>query len=456
MAGLNLSQIPPPEVIENVNFDRILQLIRADFFQRDPDYIQIEQGDPGHSNMETMAYIIDIVLERVNAAVAACIVTHATGADLDNLAALFSLRRNTNETDDDFRVRVTNHLEAIVAGSIVWYKQYVNNLSVVEVTGAENVVDGTPTPVLSTVKDSHVILRPNPSYNASQPRSAANLPEIPGSINIYIQSSQWTDPRSGIITQVIPSPRMLQTVRNYINAEGQNETDTQRLQEAQERRFLCDTVYILPAETQPYVFCAMIRVVPGLDPYDVLQRVSDAARKFVLENERVGQRIPFSDFYRVINTDEVTEVILEYPTSDITPADNAVPVVFAEHKLSVQRYETIITPTIFGRTPGSGWSVNAGKLIFRVVTGSQDHQFLEYLRTANRITVTAFNAEGEVMPQPLRTYRVSGQVSYQPTAGGGYYELGLVGTPDLTGFTNNTNYELKILDSIEVQLAGEL
>ena len=325
--------------------------------------------------METMAYYIVFMMQRVNQAAAAVLVTHATGTDLDNLGALFALQRMPAETDDTFRVRIAERLEAIVAGSTTWYRQQVVGLQVTEITGAENIIDTVPTPIFSNVKDAFIQRTPNPAYNQAQPISETNLPDIPGSIDIYIQSQQWLNPLTNHLTQVTPSDRMIQTVRNYTAAQGENETDPQRKQEAEDRRFICDTLNIHPAQVHPYIVCAMIHVATGLDPYEVLTNVQERARRFVLEAEQVGQRIPFSEFYKVINSNEVTEVILEYPTADIEPEANAVPVVFAEHILAVQQYEAFSSLPAFASASGTGWTINSNTLYFRIPIDQQDHQF---------------------------------------------------------------------------------
>ena len=454
MSTLDLSKIPPPKVIQEVDYDTILDTTRASFSGRSSNYILDNESDPLALILEEVAYRISLLIQKINNDAAAVMVTHATGSDLDNAGVRFSLQRMEGESDDDFRERIALRLETIVAGSVEWYRQYVIGLQVTEVTGDENVVDNVPTPVVSTVKDAQVDLTPNPSFDTTKPESDSNLPEIPGSINVYVQSAQWLNPLTGLLTQVIPSARMLQTVKNHINAQGQNETDSDRLAASKLRRFLGDTVNVLPASVHPYVFCASVRVAHGLEAVEVLKDVQSKARAFVLENEKVGRRIPLSAFYKVIDTDEITEVILMHPQGNVEPDENAVPVVFAEHDLSVQQYETFTDAASFGRERGLAWTVGGGNLLFRVGAGSQDHQFLQYLRTANRITVTAFDAEGNPMSQSLHTYRVNGELSHQTAAGGSsYYQIGLLGAASLTGLTNGTSYRLKILDSIEVQLA---
>ena len=66
---------------------------------------------------------------------------------------------------------------------------------VTEVAGADNVVDGVETPVTSRVKDARVRLNPDPKLRFQRHAiSATNLPDIPGSLDLLIQSEVWTDP----------------------------------------------------------------------------------------------------------------------------------------------------------------------------------------------------------------------------------------------------------------------
>ena len=120
----DLSALPTPDVLESVNFDDILARIVANFQARDPDYLDITESDPAYINMEAMAYTVNIVMERVNTAAIAVLVTHATGSDLEHLGALFSVFRREDETDAVLRVRITERLEAIVPGSSAWYRGY--------------------------------------------------------------------------------------------------------------------------------------------------------------------------------------------------------------------------------------------------------------------------------------------------------------------------------------------
>ena len=60
---------------------------------------------------------------------------------------------------------------------------------------------------------------------------------------------------------------------------------------------------------------------------------------------------------------------------------------------------------------------------------------------------------GEPTGLPIYTYRVANVVQQQSVTGNVYFTIPLAGTPEITRLTTATNYEVKILDSIEVQLA---
>ena len=254
----DFTALPAPKVLETVDYDDILTRIVDNFQERDPDYLNVIESDPAYTIMEAMSYIVDFVLERVNAAAIALLVTHATGSDLEHLGALFSVTRRTGEDDDDLRVRIIERLETIVPGSTAWYKEYALELTVTEVAGADNVVDGVETPITSRIRDVLVRRTPNSSYDSTMTISETNLPDIPGSLDVIIQSGEWTDPDTDVVTEAIPSDTMLQAVRDYIDAESSAETDADLQAAAEDRRFVCDTVNVIAVDVEPYIFCAKL------------------------------------------------------------------------------------------------------------------------------------------------------------------------------------------------------
>ena len=447
--ALNLSQLPPPTVIQDVDYDALLQFIVDDFTARQPEYLGIIESDPAYSIQEVMAYVVDFILERVNEAARAVLVTHATGADLDNLGALLTLLRNVSESDDTFRVRIANRLETIVPGSLEWYRNYATQVVSTEIQGVDNVINNIETPITVKVKDALPINTPNPLYDPTQPLSESNLTEIPGSVTIYIQTNTWTHPQTQVITQVVPSSTMLQAVKNYLNAMGTNEVNPQREREAQLRRFLCDTVLVFPAEIYPYVICAQVVVPRGLDEDDVLRRLQDQTRAFAEENEQIGHRIPLSQFYNIINTDEVSEIQLMLPSVDVEPKSNAVPIALAEVTLETQGYVDYTDSATFAAQTAPVWSIGVEStdtyIFFKLEAASTDFGHLNRIRNGRRIGIFAQDDDGNPLSIAAQTLRATGEIE---AVGNTHHRIPV--TSITPAMRNGENYTLRILDSLEI------
>lgn len=449
-----LSALPTPDVLESVDFDDILAQIVTNFQERDPEYLDTIESDPAYILMEAMAFAINIVMERVNSAAIAVLVTHATGSDLDHLGALFSVFRREDETDAVLRVRITERLEAIVPGSSAWYRGYAIEVEVTEVAGADNVVDSVETPVTSNVKDARVRLTPDPNYDSTAAISATNLPDIPGSLDLLIQSEVWTHPTTSVVTQVIPSANMLQAVRDYIDAVDSMEADADLQVAAEDRRFINDTVNVIAVTPVAYIFCAKVRIAEGLDEVEVLRTLQETAHAFALDRERIATRVPLSQFYSVLSTDQVTEITLMHPMTDLEPESDQVPVAFLEQPLEVSDYRAFTNANTFAAETQPSWSIGEHTskwwLLFRVEEDSVDHVFLKHLVNARRLAVFEPDDDDATIPKvlPLYTYRVAGGLEEVGTT---HYQVELTSdSPAITGLTDNDSYFLRLLDSVEI------
>lgn len=130
MAGgftaVDLSQLPPPDVVEQLDFETILAEMVADLQTRDSAFTAMVESDPAYKILEVAAYRELLIRQRVNEAARAVMLAYAADADLDNLGALFGVQRlvtdpgdanaippvpPTYETDTDFRRRIQLSLE---------------------------------------------------------------------------------------------------------------------------------------------------------------------------------------------------------------------------------------------------------------------------------------------------------------------------------------------------------
>lgn len=101
--AIDLSQVRPPDVVEALDLDALAAAWRARAELDLPEIADLDsEADPAAKWMRTGAYREGLLRERVNEAARAVMLATAQGADLENLAALFGLRRETLvEADPD-------------------------------------------------------------------------------------------------------------------------------------------------------------------------------------------------------------------------------------------------------------------------------------------------------------------------------------------------------------------
>lgn len=118
-AGVDLSRLPAPDVVEALDFETLYAEAVAQFQGLFPDFDATVESDPVVKLIQLFCYRELVLRQRVNDAARAVMVAYANGADLDALAALFRVERfiitpadpDTNtpavlETDDDLRRRM--------------------------------------------------------------------------------------------------------------------------------------------------------------------------------------------------------------------------------------------------------------------------------------------------------------------------------------------------------------
>jgi len=137
MAGsftvINLSALPAPVVVEQIDFETILDEMVADLQSRDPAFTALVESDPAYKVLEVAAYRETLVRQRANESCLGVMLAYAAGSDLDQIGANFSVQRlvldegdadaippvlPTYESDTDYRARIQLSFEGFTtAGS---------------------------------------------------------------------------------------------------------------------------------------------------------------------------------------------------------------------------------------------------------------------------------------------------------------------------------------------------
>ena len=280
MPIIDLSQLPAPDVVEALDYERILDerkttlvsLFPADQQEAIARTLALE-SEPLTKFLEENAYREVIWRQRVNEAARAVMLAYASGGDLDVLGANYNVSRliitpadNTAippiaailETDSDFRLRIQQALEGLsVAGSVGAYEFHgrsadgrVADISVV-----------SPTPACVTIS----VLSRDGNGEASSD--------------------------------------LLTTVRNALSGE--------------DVRPVADRVTVQSASIVDYQIRASLFLYPGPEREPVLAAAAAKLRAYITAQHRLGRDIRKSAIYAALHVEGVQRVELALPTTDI-------------------------------------------------------------------------------------------------------------------------------------------
>lgn len=157
---IDLSSLPPPQVVQQLAFEAILLEKLQTFIGIAPTFTTLVESDPAIKLLEADAYDEMLLRQRINDAARARLLAFATGSDLDQLAAFYGVTRLTGELDTPFKARVRAAIMGrSAAGTKAQYKFAALSASVdvadvnvgspiggvVRVSVLSRIGDGTPT-----------------------------------------------------------------------------------------------------------------------------------------------------------------------------------------------------------------------------------------------------------------------------------------------------------------------
>lgn len=281
--AIDLSALPMPDFVETLDFETLLAAYKADFIARYPALaaaLDLE-SEPVVKLLETGAYRELLVRARVNDAGRANMLATSTGADLDNLAALYGVSRlvtapgdssasppvaPTFETDGVFRARIQLALEGFsTAGPVGAYRFHALS------------ADGR-------VKDVGVA---SPS---------------PGVVRVTVLSSVGNGTATGDLLLAVDTALAADDVRP-----------------------LCDTVTVQGATIVPFSVSAQLELLEGPDAAVVLAEAQAALAAHVADVHRIGRSVSLSGLYAALHRGGVAKVNLIMPAAEIDIGETEAP-----------------------------------------------------------------------------------------------------------------------------------
>lgn len=270
---IDLSLLPPPDVIENIDYEKVYESRVNTFRQLYPEFDALLESDPVVKLVELVAYLEVQLRARINDSARAVMLASATGADLEHLAALYGVTRlvtdpgdatavppipPTMETDDSLRYRTQLAVEGMsTAGPEGAYRFHARSAH-------------------GDVADASI----------SSP--------TPGQVVVTIMSNDGdgTAPQS-----------LLDSVYAALSKEV--------------IRPLTDEVVMQGAEIIPYKIIAELVLFPGPAPGPVIESVRASAERYVKSMHRLGYDITESGLHAALHLPGVQRVNLLSPSPPI-------------------------------------------------------------------------------------------------------------------------------------------
>lgn len=282
---IDLSGLPAPDVIETLDADAIKADMLAMLVSIHPEFTALVESDPAYKIIEVAVYRELLIRARVNDGARAVMLAYATGADLEQLAALFGVTRitldagdpdavppvpATYETDAALRYRTQLALEGLSTAGPVGAYQY----HALSVTG---------------VKD------------------------------VGVQGPPDTDPGDVLVT--------------ILSAEGDGTADTDIINavdaalNAETVRPLTDNVTVQTASIHSYEIVATLYIGQGPDPDLVRQNSLASVQSFVAARHRVGMDVRLTALHAALHVAGVERVTLSAPgiIADFVAANDEAP-----------------------------------------------------------------------------------------------------------------------------------
>lgn len=285
MSGtIDLSQLPPPVVVEPLDFETLFAQRKAAFIAMYPEDEQEEiartlelESEPITMLLEENCYRELLLRQRVNEAARAVMLAYSTDSDLDNLAVNFNVERLTIQEEDD---SVTTPIEAVMES--------------------------------------------DPDLRTRTQQAFEGL-SVAGPTAAYEFWGRSADGRVADISAVSPTPACV-TI-SVLSREGDGTASDDLLSVVaaalndEEVRPVADRVTVQSAEIVPYQIDATLYIYPGPEAEPVRQASEQQLQAYITAQNRLGRDIRLSAIYAALHVEGVQRVELAQPVADIVLSD---------------------------------------------------------------------------------------------------------------------------------------
>ncbi|RDE04687.1 baseplate assembly protein [Sphingomonas aracearum] len=258
LSTVDLSRLPAPTIVEQLDYETILAQMIAELQVRLPGFDATVDSDPAVKVLQAAAYRELLLRQTFNERARQVMTAYATGANLDQLAALVGVSRLDAEADDPFRKRIVLAPNAFsVAGPRLAYVFHAKSAH-------PDVLD------------------------------ASAISPAPGEVLVSVLSA---------IGNGAASPELTAAVAAIVTADT--------------IRPLGDLVTVASAQVVPFAIEAQIYTYSGPDAALLLAASRTSLDAYLADSRKLGRDVTLSGLYAALTVPGVQRVVLAQPSADI-------------------------------------------------------------------------------------------------------------------------------------------
>ncbi|TCL03715.1 baseplate assembly protein [Sodalis ligni] len=280
MPSIDLSQLPAPEVVENLDYEALLAQRKATLVSLYPPEQQAAvartlalESEPMVKLLQENAYRELILRQRINEAAQAVMVAYANGPDLGQLAANFNVSRLLVQP-----------------------------------------ADGVAVPPIAALYESDTDLR------LRTPQAFEGL-SVAGPTGAYEYHARSADGRVADASAISPSPACVTISILSREGDGRASNDLLAVVETalndEDVRPVADRVTVQSAKIIPYRIDATLYLFPGPEAGPVRDAAEKRLTAFITEKRRLGRNIRRSALNAALHVEGVERVEISLPMADV-------------------------------------------------------------------------------------------------------------------------------------------
>ncbi|MEO0442724.1 MAG: baseplate J/gp47 family protein [Pseudomonadota bacterium] len=292
--SIDLSELPPPNLVEELDYEAILAATKNELQHIAPD-INVDTlltSDPITKLLEVIAYREMHMRARINEAARGVMLATATGANLDNLAALVNIQRSVIKAADAGSDAVYEDDTRLRARTQLAFEGY-----------------STAGPVGAYI--FHALSA------SAEVKDVAVYSDKPGIVDVRILSNKDNGAASS---------DLVKKVNQVLTAD--------------DIRPLTDYVRVHSADIVPYHISATLTIFAGVGGQQVVEAARQAAEDYIQQHHQLGIDITRASLFAVLHQPGVQNVALHQPAADLMIDRSSAPfgqvshIGFVEHPIA--------------------------------------------------------------------------------------------------------------------------